>query len=233
MSWLLSKLRLYWWKRSYSKIWSKSIFINRPTFSTDNEDEASELALFLNKNIAPEKDWVVLDMGCGNGKLGEAVFRNCKMLIQADWSFNALTMAQMKSFPPKRYMLQADAGNPPLKYNSFDCIFMYSLLHNSGSIGNARRRISLAISLLKDGGRIYIGDVPLKNKLYREFRRRIKNIRSVEQIKYFFAEFMQISFSLDDFLDFSEAERFKIIPQPAYLKFHRWRMDIEIQKEVE
>lgn len=231
MNKLLEKARLSWWKRAYKIIWKNSLYKENITFSTKTQEERDSLVSFVSGNILSEGCKAVLDIGCGNGNLGEVVFRNCDMLIQADYSFNALTTARKRGSSPKRCMLQSDAGNLPFKDNTFDYIFMYSLLHNSGSMENARRWISSAIRLLKNEGRIYIGDLPLKKKLYRELRYRIKKVRSLDELKYFFAEFMQISFSIDDFLDFSEVVQLRVIPQPVYLKFHRWRVDIEIQKE--
>lgn len=231
MSYLLEKSRLWWWKRAYRKIWASSIFKERMTFSTETEDASQKLISFITNNINPESGGIVLDLGCGNGVLGEKVFKNCDLLIQVDYSWDALKSIRNTKGYAKRYILRSDANSLPFKGLIFDYIFAYSLIHYCGCTENAKRWIKSLIALLKDGGRLYIGDVPIRKKLFRELKYKLTNLRTLSKIKYYFAEFIQVSFSLDDFLNIEDIARLRIIPQPWYLRFSTWRIDIEIKKQ--
>lgn len=230
MKQLLEELRLYWWKRAYKKIWNVSPYKENLTFSTKTEDDSNRLAAFIYKNIQPGKNKVVLDVGCGNGNLGRRVFGDCDLVVQTDYSFNALRLIKKGETSPNISVLQSEVNNLPFKEDTFDYIFLYSIIHYSGSLENANKWIMSMFRLLNNDGKLYIGDVPILKKLYRELRYRINKIRTLNHIKYFFAEFMQVSFSVDNFLDIGGIAQLKIIPQPEYLKFSKWRVDIIIQK---
>lgn len=227
----LEKFRLYWWKRSYRKIWESSLFKARKTFSTETKEECDDLVRFVSGNLKYNNDSVVLDVGCGNGNLGEKVFGNCGLLVQTDFSFGALKTIDTGKGNQKRYIVQSDAGGLPFKEGVFDYIFMYGVILNAGSVKNTRVWLEKAIRLLKQGGRLYLGDVPIKERLYRELLSRFKKIRSFNDLKYFFAEFMQVSYALKDFSHIAEVGHIKVFEQPPQVIFSRWRLDIEIERK--
>ena len=231
MKFLLERFRLCWWKRAYNKIWKDQLYQNSPTCSTKTEEEASELTSFIYSNLEPNKYKIILDIGCGNGNLGDRVFKDCDLLVQADYNLDAL-MAIERNDRFKKYIIQASSGNLPFKENTFDCVFLYSLIHYAGSLDNAKQWIADMFRLLKRGGMLYIGDVPIKKWLNKELIRRFKITKTFELLKYYFCEFTQKSFSVDDFLDIDGAAYIKIISHPKRLRFSSWRLDIEIQKKI-
>ena len=231
MTQIIEKARLSWWNRAYNKIWNASTYNDSVTFATSDEESTKRLVSFIYNNIKPLKGWVVLDVGCGNGVLGKRIFRDCNILVQTDYSFGAVKLIKDKSNTIKRYMLQSNAGNLPFKEGVLDCIFAYSILHYSGSGENAKRWIRGMLSLLKSEGRLYLGDVPMRKKIYKELMRRATKVRSINHIKYYFAEFMQNSFSANEFLEIEDIAEVRLIPQPKYLRFNSWRIDIEITKK--
>ena len=97
MNKLLEKVRLSWWNRAYNIIWKDSLYKKNITFSTNTQEERDYLVSFLSGNILSKGCKAVLDIGCGNGNLGEEVFKNCEMLIQADYSFSALETGNRSS----------------------------------------------------------------------------------------------------------------------------------------
>lgn len=232
---ILKELRLYWWRRAYNKVWNSLALKDKNIVCpSKNEEDCYRLAEHVSTKLQLQlhKCKIVLDVGCGNGNLGERIFKDSNLLIQTDYCFNALKFIKRSEGSLKKYVLQSRIGNLPFKDSTFDCIFLYSVIHYAGSSENARSWIRLVLRLLKDGGRLYVGDVPIKERLYQELKYRIKKVRSLNDIKYFFAELMQISFLIDDFKDIECVEELKIIPEPSYLKCSKWRVDIEIQKGI-
>lgn len=228
----LEKSRVFWWKRAYKKIWDRIFFDGNMTCSTGTAQATEQLVDYIAANIKPQKGTAVLDIGCGNGVLGEKVFKNCGLLLQVDYCPEALKLVNRTNGVIKKYIMQANIADLPFRKNIFDYIFIYSVIHNAGSLENAKSWIKNILPLLKDSGRLYIGDVPIAKKLRKEMSQRLKHIKTLDHIKYFFAEFMQNSFSIDDFLGLEGIKQLNIFPHPEYLKFHRWRVDIEITKEA-
>src|SRR3989338_3960637 len=153
----LEKIRLYWWKRSYKKIWDASIFKDRITFSAGTKEDADKLIFFLRDCIDRKEVKIILDIGCGNGVLAERVFSECDLLIHTDYSFGALKLIRTNNSLARQYVLQSDVGNLPLREGMFDYIFAYSLLHYSASTENAKKWIKNMLALLKKGGKLYLG----------------------------------------------------------------------------
>lgn len=226
----LEKIKLLWWRRAYKKIWHESTFKNNISFSTETLNDFNLLNKFIYNNLQPNSFEYVLDVGCGNGNLGKEVFKKSKILVQTDFAFEALKLANINHGNLKKIILQADASCSPFKNNKFDCVFLYGVIMCLGSLENAKAWIRNALNLINENGIIYIGDVPIKRMLFRELKRKIKKIRTLSDIKYYIAEFLQVSFSLEDFLDIKEIGQLRVFPQPEYFKFSTWRVDILIKK---
>lgn len=228
---LLEKLRLFWWARAYNIIWSGlCLKDSNIVSSTRNDDDSYRLASFIAGRVPLDRYRTILDIGCGNGRLSERIFKSFDLLVQTDYSSGALKFIENPKSSVRKYIIQSEVMHLPFKGNTFDFILLYSVIHYAGSLSNAKNLISSAINLLKDGGRLYIGDVPIKKKLNKKIWHRLITARSIKDIKYFFAEFMQISFLIDDFINFEGVSELRIISEPDYLKFHESRVDIEIIK---
>lgn len=227
---LIENFRLYWWRRAYRKVWSDPLIKNSPTCSTKTEAEAQGLSSFIRGNLDLDKIKTVLDVGCGNGKLGDRIFKEAQALIQTDYCAEALGGIDLAA-NPKKDVIRSEAGKLPFKDNIFDCVFLYSLIHYAGSLRNAKYWIIDMLRLLKRGGVLYIGDVPIRKMLRKRLKQKLFKIRNLDDIKYYFAEFTQYAFSVDDFLGIDGVGQLRVIIHPRYLRFHTWRLDVEIKKQ--
>jgi demethylmenaquinone methyltransferase/2-methoxy-6-polyprenyl-1,4-benzoquinol methylase len=77
------------------------------------------------------KDMIVLDLGCGSGLFFSEIAGKAETVIGVDVSLNLLQKAKEKA---KNYrgvsVLRADADHLPLRNESFDRVFAYTVLQN-------------------------------------------------------------------------------------------------------
>lgn len=117
-------------------------------------EEAADAA----KLIPSEKDYTVLDLGCGNG-VSTANIKG-KMVVGMDLSKNQMIKAK-KKFPRTNYVV-GDAMKLPFKSNTFDLVVAINLLHH---IGNSQKVLREVFRVLKKGGKVLTVDPNLYNPI--------------------------------------------------------------------
>ena len=110
---------------------------------------------------------VILDAGCGNGQLTQAIASCGAFVLGLDKIGNlsqVLNRLDTKASHP--YFLNADILDPPIKADSFDLVISNGVLHHTPNTKKAFLKIA---SLVKEGGKLYVWlyrkPFRLKNKI--------------------------------------------------------------------
>src|SRR5688572_21636145 len=93
----------------------------------------------------------VLDAGCGNGSLSQAIAAFGCHVVACDISEQPVRAA--RHYGPGVHYLQADLTRPPFKPGSFDVIFCAGVLHHTP---DTRATFEQVIPLLAPGGTVFV-----------------------------------------------------------------------------
>lgn len=94
------------------------------------EEQATKIEAALN-TISIKKNSLVLDVGCGTGLLFSYVAGKAEATVGLDISQKILLQAEKRAkFLPNTHLIFADADKMPLKENSFDYVFAFTLIQN-------------------------------------------------------------------------------------------------------
>jgi len=109
------------------------------------------LEMFLTEiQMSPEdiRGLVILDAGCGNGLLTEAIASLGATVIGIDYSNSVHRINRGKAI-----FVRGDLNRPPFAPNTFDVIFSSGVLHHNA---DTRAAFDAVAALAKDGGRFYV-----------------------------------------------------------------------------
>ncbi|HMG46764.1 MAG TPA: class I SAM-dependent methyltransferase [Allosphingosinicella sp.] len=118
--------------------------------STESRVEMFFAETQLEKMDLSEK--VVLDAGCGNGLLTEALGSYAKLVIGMDYSDSVFEDAK-RSKVPNVLFIRGDVQNPPFKRETLDIIVSNGVLHHTPSTVDAFKALA---SRVADGGSFYV-----------------------------------------------------------------------------
>ena len=137
--------------------------------------EEKILENIFNKNpILSERRKVVLDIGPGCSDLITFFIDHCKVM---EHELTLIDSQEMLNLLPDDKFINKQAGIFPEDFSTwveasrgkFDCIISYSVLHYVFVEGNIFLFLDVALSLLKPGGTLFLGDIPNESKRYRFF----------------------------------------------------------------
>ncbi|MFH1662265.1 MAG: class I SAM-dependent methyltransferase [Candidatus Falkowbacteria bacterium] len=121
----------------------------------------------INKKINITKQDIMLDLGGGCGEITKLISKECNTIVLSDGAEKAIEYAKNKleKYNNISYKI-ADVTKLPLPFsdNQFDKIVCYSVIQY---IDGARGLHDLIVDLLritKSNGKIFIGDIPLREK---------------------------------------------------------------------
>ena len=115
------------------------------------EQKTKYLTALKNVDISGSK---VLDVGCGSGLFFREVTAKSEMIIGVDISRKLLLKAKKQADRFENVaVLQADADSLPLKDNSFDVIFAFTVLQNIPKPAVTLREL---MRVAKLGGRVVV-----------------------------------------------------------------------------
>lgn len=183
----------------------------------------------------------ILDIGCGCSK---PVF---DMIDFAEKSGNKLFLIDSREMldnvPNKNFITKIACEFPNCKklndIGPLDYIIMYSVLHHVVYHANYIKFLDKALSLLKSGGKMLIGDIPNITKKKRflsseqgiEFHKKWSNEDEAPEVKWNFLEENQI----EDSIVFAILQRYRamgfetyLLPQKDGLPMNKTREDILI-----
>jgi ubiquinone/menaquinone biosynthesis C-methylase UbiE len=140
--------------------------IDRPS---DAHEKAQRRAITVIQKYLQPGD-VVLDYGCGTGRISYAVADRVNKIHGIDFSANMIEKAKRKAEKPERTNIefsQATIFDPKLKKASFDIILAVGILH---LLKNPRKEIQRINDLLKPGG-LFLSFTPCMEENHPTIRR--------------------------------------------------------------
>lgn len=125
--------------------------------------------LFIETEITPEelRHKTILDAGCGNGLLTEAIADQGSKIIGVDLINNLEFITKDRNKTDNLFFLHADIQNLPFKERAFDLIISNGVLHHTFNTKNSFLKLS---KFVKPGGKLYVWlyrkPFTLKNKIF-------------------------------------------------------------------
>jgi ubiquinone/menaquinone biosynthesis C-methylase UbiE len=125
----------------------------------------------------------VLDVGCGSGRVTNALAPYCESIVGLDISEGLVKIAKRESQSKRAVFVVGDAEHLPFKEETFDVVVCYGLLHH---MEYPERVINEASRVLREGG-VFLGFELMETELYDEIDfwsvyfpipRFVKNIRA-------------------------------------------------------
>ena len=201
------------WKRSVSK---EALVAYRKNMSIFKKlgfwEETGEAAKF----IPSEKDWIVLDLGCGNG-VSTANIRG-ETVVGVDLSPKQLIRAKRKF--PDRVFVVGDATALPFKSNSFDLIVAINLIHHLSD--KTSEGLKECHRVLKKGGKILTVDPNLINP----FGFTAREIFKFLNLKRVSPPFPQFALQADEY-QFTKASYYEMFKKSPFKNFKIYPHRIE------
>ena len=124
---------------------------------------------FLQKFLGPKKDKVALEIGCGTGRVTQAMAKDFKHVYGTDISAEMILQAKDKNKKNNITFLETDGSSFPLPDNSVDFVFSFIVFQHMPSKKVVRDNFSEIYRLLKSGGvaKIQVRGIPTeKGKWY-------------------------------------------------------------------
>jgi len=88
------------------------------------------------KNVKIEKEWLILDVGCGTGILFDHVADEADEIVGLDFSKKCLLQARERTRNKRLrnvQLIQADADNMPFRKEVLNAVFAITILQNTPS----------------------------------------------------------------------------------------------------
>ncbi len=116
---------------------------------------AWELPMTL-RFLAPDPNGLLLEGGCGTGRMTARLAQSCRGLVALDFSLASLRAAQEKLTPDlanKTLFVQADLTRLPLKTGGFDNVGSFGVYEHLPTVDARFRALAQMSRVLKPGGR--------------------------------------------------------------------------------
>ena len=136
----------------------------------------------------------VLDLGGGTGEIANLMSRQCRAVTVADAAEAALDRAKERFAENKKLSFVWCDANAALPFadGQFDAAVCYSVVHYLADHEAFRRLVSELLRVVRPGGRVYVGDIPLSEKYAQTMEERkkhpVKNF--ILNQRYYFKKFM-------------------------------------------
>lgn len=95
---------------------------------------------------------LILDAGCGNGQLSEALTSLGAEVVALDYS-TSVAVAERRRKASNVHFVRGDLQSPPFDHNTFDIVISNGVLHHTP---NTYRAFAEVAKLVKPGGRFYL-----------------------------------------------------------------------------
>lgn len=138
---------------SFSREWETHFAADcERTWGYTAEERLEQLLL----ETGTERSWyegkVVLDAGCGNGGLAQAIARLGAVVVGLDLA-STVRSPECRRRAPEVLLLQGDLREPPLAAGAFDLVFSIGVLHHTPETARTFRAVA---GLVKPHGLYYV-----------------------------------------------------------------------------
>lgn len=138
---------------SFSHQWAQFNYDNDLTWGKSADERIEEFLRQLEVHAVDVKGKMVLDAGCGNGILSEAIKRLGARVIATDVSESVFAASQRFRQHDDLLFVRADLMQSAFAPSSFDIIYSGGVLHHTP---NTRRAFETLALLLRPGGSIFV-----------------------------------------------------------------------------
>ena len=185
----------------------------------------------IHSKLQIDENDTVLDVCCGNGLITNEIAKKCKSIIGVDLS-NILIENAKQNYPNIKF-IKANATELSQKINphTFDKIYLQFSFQYLDKKKEGEKVISEMLKILKPNGKIFIGDIPDKEKLwtyYNSLEKRFFYIISVIKKKKKLGKFWNKK-ELDSICH-KKRVKGKVLEQPQNLPYANYRFDYLIEK---
>lgn len=149
----------------------------------------------INSKLCIESADEVLDLGGGCGQITALISKKCHSVALADGAANALQQAKKDLATLKNIAFyEVNIQKLPLPFvdQQFDKVLCYSVVHYLDSYNEFGQLISDLIRIIRTGGKILIGDIPLAEKyeavMHERARHPLRNF--LHNARYFTRKFL-------------------------------------------
>lgn len=195
------------------------------------EEENWRLTLeFILDHLALNTDDDALDLCCGNGLITQQMAARCRSVIGVDVAPELVDKIDTAAHP-NITALVGDMRALELEPDSLDKILIYAAIQYL-DLAETVEWFQRMYDALRDGGTIFIGDIPDRSKLWTFFNsdeREAVHFESTRKREAIVGTWFEQDWllKLAKYAGFSQAE---IIPQPDYMIYAEYRYDMKVVK---
>ena len=196
------------------------------------EANLQEIAQYIVQHLDVQPTHRLLDVCCGNGLLTQLLAAHCKQTVGVDVSEGQIQRAQTLTNPPSLIFAQGNASElRSVVEPAFDRINLYFSFQYLDRFELGKAAIQEMLGLLKPGGRLLIGDVPVYQYLDRFYPTLVKRLTyhlrrmlGREQMGKFWKE-QEMQAICDAF-----GVELTVMEQPSHFLYAHYRKDFLIHK---
>lgn len=195
------------------------------------EEECWQRTLdFVLEQIDPQATDDILDLCCGNGLISSEISKKCRSVQSVDIAPELVEKIDIGEHPNITPIV-GDIRTVELPLNSFDKVVIYAAIQYL-TLGETVAWFEKMIRIIRDGGILYIGDIPDRARLWSFFNSPERESIHFECVKN--EEAIVGTWFEQDWLcklachaGFKHAE---IVPQPDYMIYTGYRYDMKVFK---
>jgi SAM-dependent methyltransferase len=135
------------------KVYADSFGHQWTTYQWLRDEDESELYQITDLTPADFAGKVVLDAGCGGGRLARIVAPKCEQFFGLDYSIAVDKAFELCRGMKNAHFIQCDVNEQPFKPNSFDLVYSHGVLHHTP---DTKRSFDNLPPLVKPGGTFYV-----------------------------------------------------------------------------
>lgn len=135
------------------KVYADSFGHQWTTYNWIRDEDEFEYFQITDFTKADLKDKVVLDAGCGGGRVARFVSGYCREIVCLDYSIAVEKAQELCQGREQAHFIQSDINFHPLRNDMFDVVYSHGVIHHTP---NTKRSFDCLLPVVKRGGLLYI-----------------------------------------------------------------------------